>query len=353
MAIVLNLGMRSMLKPILIWCLLVMNFHAKAQGTSDVADLVRQGIQLNNQGNYAGAIEKYNVALKIDSNNAQANYQMGFSLQAAGRGNEAIPYAEKAIKGNGSATLTASAYTLLGSIYDQTHQTQKAIDTYKEGIKLNPGFQQLHFNLGLAYSRNKQYAEAESEAIESIKLDPKHASSQRMYALVTFHQNKRLNALLGLCSFILLEPNTPRSAEAYNNIQSILKGGALSGANGRQTIILSPKDKQEIAVKNLVISTTVSAAQKNKLAGTDLLEFELKHIFSIAGSMTNDDKEKDFFDKFFAAYFLNLALSDNMPAFVNRVSLSANKDENTKWLKEHIKEASDLDKWIAATERKF
>lgn len=352
-AIVLNLGMKSLLKPILIWCLLVMTFYAKAQGSSDAADLVRQGTQLNNQGNYAGAIEKYNAALKIDSNNAQANYQMGFSLQAAGRGNEALPYAEKAIKGNGSATLTASAYTLLGSIYDQTRQIQKAIDTYKEGIKLNPGFQQLHFNLGLAYSRNKQYAEAESEAIESIKLDPKHASSQRMYALVTFHQNKRLNALLSLCSFILLEPNTPRSAEAYNNIQSILKGGALSGANGRQTIILSPKDKQEIAVQNMVISTTVSVARQKKLAGMDLLEFELKHIFSIAGNMANDDKEKDFFDKFFAAYFLNLAQSDNIAAFTRMVSLSANKEENTKWLNEHDKELSDLDKWIAATERTF
>lgn len=337
----------------MIWCLLVMTFYAKAQGSSDAADLVKQGTQLNNQGNYAGAIEKYKEALKIDSNNVQADYQMSFTLFTTGKSNEAIPYAEKAIKGNGSATLTASTYTLLGSIYDQNHQTQKAIDTYKEGIKLNPGFQQLHFNLGLAYFRNKQYAEAENEAIESIKLDPKHASSQRMYALVTFHQNKRLNALLGFCSFILLEPNTPRSAEAYNNIQSILKGGTLGGANDQQTIILSPKDKQETAVKNLIISTTVSVARQKKLAGMDLLEFELKHIFSIAGNMANDDKEKDFFDKFFAAYFLNLAQSDNIAAFTRMVSLSANKEENTKWLNEHDKELNDLDKWIAATERTF
>jgi tetratricopeptide (TPR) repeat protein len=343
--------MKSLLKPTMIWCLLVTAFYAKAQGSSDAADLVKQGTQLNNQGNYAGAIEKYKEALKIDSNNVQANYQMSFTLFNTGKSNEAIPYAEKAIAGGGSATLTASAYTLLGSIYDRNHQTRKAIDTYKEGIKLNPGFQQLHFNLGLAYSRNNQYAEAETEAIESIKLDPKHASSQRMYALVTFHQNKRLNALMGFCSFIILEPNTPRSAEAYNNIQSILKGGALSGANGRQTIILSPKDKQEIAVKNLVISTTVSTAQKNKLAGMDLLEFELKHIFSIAGNMANDDKEKDFFDKFFAAYLSSLAKSDNMPAFVRMVALSANKEENTKWMAEHDAQVKALAQWVADTKR--
>ena len=250
--------MKFFFRPILLLCLLIISLKAAAQDSVSVADFIKQGIQLNSQGKYTEAIEKYNEALKLAPTNAQANYQIGYTMLAAGKGNEAIPYAEKAIKGDGSATLIASAYTLLGSIYDQDHQTQKAIDTYREGIKLNPNFQQLHYNLGLAYSRNNQYAEAETEAMESIKLDPKHASSQRMYALVTFHQNKRLNALLGFCSFLILEPNTPRSAETYTNIQSILKGGALKDLNGRTIIILSPKENQEIAAANMVISVTVA-----------------------------------------------------------------------------------------------
>lgn len=108
----------------MIGCLLVIAFYAKAQGTSDAVELVKQGIQLNSQGKYPEAMEKYNEALKIDSNSVQANYQMGFTLLAAGKGSEAVPYVEKAIKGNGSATLTAASYALLGSIYDEDHQTQ-------------------------------------------------------------------------------------------------------------------------------------------------------------------------------------------------------------------------------------
>jgi len=345
--------MKFFSKWILIICLLIISAHVFAQDGNNAADLVKQGIQLNDQGKYSEAIEKYKEALKIDSGSAQANYQMGFLLLAAGKGNQAIPYAEKAIKGNGSVTLIAASYVLLGSIYDEDHQTQKAIDTYKEGIKINPSFQGLHFNLGITYSRNKQYAEAEAEAIEAIKLDPKHASSQRMYALVTFHQNKRLNALLGLCSFIILEPNTPRSAEAYTNIQSILKGGVLKDASGRQTIILSPKDNQEIAALNMVISVTVSQAQKKKLTGMDLLEFELKNIFTICGEIAKDDKEKSFFDQFFAAYFYKLAKSDNIPAFTRMVSLSANKEENTKWMTEHDVQVKAFDQWIVDTKHDF
>ena len=325
-----------------------------AQDKNSVPDLIKQGVQLNDQQKYTEAIDRYNEALKIDPENTQANYELAFSLFLLGKGNDGITYVEKAIKGAGDNTnLIAAAYDLLGSIYDQGKQPDKAIEAYKKGITANPKYQRLHFNLGIAYFRNKQFAEAEASAIEAIKLDPKHASSQRLYALVTFHQNKRINALLGFCSFILLEPNSQRSAEAYNNIQHILQGGVLKDANGKNTIMLSPKDEKENGAANLAISMIVLSGQSKKLAGMDLLEYELKSIFTIAGEMGEKKTDKDFYDKFFVDYFYKLAKSDNMPAFTRLVSLSANKNTNTKWMSDNDKKVKDLDSWVAATDRSF
>ncbi|HTE01784.1 MAG TPA: tetratricopeptide repeat protein [Mucilaginibacter sp.] len=325
---------------------------AKAQDTN-AGDMVKQGVELQNQGKYAEAIEKYKEALKADPENTQANYQMGFSLFASGKGMDGVPFVEKAIKNGATPSFTASAYDLLGSIYDQANQSDKSIDAYKSGIKVNPNYQRLHFNLGIAYSRYKKYAEAEQEAIEAIKLDPKHASSQRLYALVTFHQNKRLNALLAFCSFIALEPNTPRSTEAYTNIQSILKGGTLKDAVGRNTIIISPKDKQDDAVNNMVISVTASVAQKTKLTGVDLLGYELQHIFSIAGQSSKDKTDKTFFEQFFVVYFYKLAQSDNMQAFAHMVDAAANKEANEKWATENAQQVTALSEWLQKAERGF
>ncbi len=165
-----------------------------------------------------------------------------------------------------------------------------------------------------------------------IKLDLAHAGSQRMYALVTFHQNKRVNALMGFCNFLILEPQGPRSAEAYNNIQHILHGGVLKDASGRNTIILSPKGDQENETLNLSISMTVLSAQKNKLTGMDMLEYEFKHIFSIAGELHKDKTNRSFFDKFYIDYFYKLAQTNNMSAFTRLVSASANNDEYNKWM---------------------
>ena len=326
---------------------------ASAQDNSPVPDLIKQGVQLNDQGNYAGAIEKYNEALKTDPDNAQANYEMGFSLFASGKGDEAVSYVEKTIKVSNNLSLTASSYDLLGSIYDQAKKSDKAIEAYKKGIAINPKYQRLYYNLGIAQFRNKQFAEAEASAIEAIKLDPKHASSQRMYALVTFHQNKRVNALMAFCNFLMLEPQGPRSAEAYNNIQHILQGGVLKDVNGNSTILLSPKGNQENETLNLSISMTVLSAQKNKLTGMQMLEYEFKHIFMIAGELGEKKTDKSFFDKFYVDYFYKLAQTNNMTAFTRLVSASANNDDYNKWMSDNDQLVKELNNWIATTPREF
>lgn len=263
------------------------------------------------------------------SDDAGANYKTALSLVNSNKGKEAISYLEKVIKTSPSA-YTAAAYSLLGSIYDNDHQPEKAITAYKDGIKAYPQDQSLYYNLGLAYFRDKQYGEAEAAAIEAIKLDPKNANSQRVYALVTFHQNKRMNALLGFCSFLLLESNTPRTAEAFTNMQSILKGGMLK-EDGKGT--LSAADIKERTTLNAAIATVTTSAQAKKLTGTALLEYELKGIFTNAGQLAEKKADKSFFDKFYAAYFYKLAQSDNMPAFAKLVENKEMDAGLTDWVK--------------------
>ncbi|HTD41779.1 MAG TPA: tetratricopeptide repeat protein [Mucilaginibacter sp.] len=345
--------MKRLYKNLILFSLTVITLNVAAQDKGSVSDLIKEGVHLNGQGKYAEAIDKYNEALKLDPDNAQANYEMAFTLLVSGKGNDGIPYVEKTIKANPNPPLTAASYDLLGSIYDQGHETAKAIEAYKNGIQVNPKYQRLYYNLGLTYFRNKQFAEAEANAIEAIKLDPKHGGSQRMYALVCFHQNKRVNALMGFCSFLLLDPQSPQAAEAFGNIQHILQGGVLKDGTGRNTIILSPKGSQENEALNLSISMAALSGQKKKLTGMDLLEYELKGIFTIAGEPSGEKTEKDFYDKFFAGYFYKLAKSDNMPAFTRLVSLSGNKEVNTKWISENDKLVKDLDKWVATTDRSF
>lgn len=249
------------------------------------------------------------------SDDAATNYKTALKLVNSNKGTEGIPYLEKVIKTQ--SNYTDAAYSLLGSIYDKSNQPQKAIATYKDGLKAFPQDQNLNFNLGIAYFRDKQYAQAELAAIEAIKIDPKHANSQRLYGLVTFHQNKRANALLAFCNFLLLDPAGDKSDEAITNMQSILKGGVLKAAGAPTR--LPPAEAKENAKFNAIISASVKSGKAKKLTGSTLLEYQLKTIFTQIGQISAAKPNKNFFDTFYADYFYKLAQSGNAPLFVKLI----------------------------------
>ncbi|MDB4920355.1 tetratricopeptide repeat protein [Mucilaginibacter sp.] len=286
---------------------------ASAQNNEDARALVKEGVKLNDEKNYAGAIEKYNQALKLDTGNLYADYQLAYSLFLWDKGKDGILYLEKVIKGD--TKLNAAAYDLLG----------------------------------LIYFKNKQYAEAEKNAIEAIKLDPKHAGTQRMYALVCFHQNNRAAALLGFCSFILLEPNTARSAEAYGNIQHILQGGALKPEPGE--ITSRAIDANTNALNQAITQAVADFIKKSYASSGDLLSAELKAIFINLGQLSEKQTGNDFFRTYMAAYFYGLAQSPNVPAFARLVSGST--PESAKWIKDNQQQMTELDNWVKGAERGF
>lgn len=320
-------------KGLFIIALVLSTGLAHAQNT-DVNSIIKEGIKLNSEKNYSAAIEKYKEALAAEPDNAQANYQLAFSLAASGKGTEAVPYLNKVIKTGGD--LTGPAYELMGSIYDTARQPQQAIDAYKEGIKLKPGYQPLYFNLGIAYFRAQKYADAELAAIEAIKLDPKHANSQRLYGLVTFHQNKRVPALMGLCSFLLLDPEGPRADEAYTNLQSLLKGGDLKAA----------KADPETLLLNKTLSTAVSVSGGQ-------LETQLKNIFTAVGKLGEKPGRQSFFWDYYAAFFYKLSQSQSFSTAVKLIGLSADKTAGAKWLQNNADQRKALEDWMASVERKF
>ncbi len=281
----------------------------------------------------SGIMRNALLAQDIAPADNNANYQKALSLYQSDKPADGIPYLENILKN--TSTIKPAAYDLLGNIYDKLKQPGKAIDAYNEGIKIDPTYQNLRFNLGLAYFRIKKYADAELSAIEAIKLDPKHANSQRLYGLVTFHQNKRVNALLAFCNFLLLDPNNARAGEAYTNIQSILKGGELRPGEG-----IPAADKNTMALNN-GLRAIIAAGKVKKLPPAALLEYQLKSIFIMAGQQSAKKQAKDFFDNYYADFFYKLAQSNNMPAFAKLINQRPDKPDTA------------LYDWVNATDRNF
>jgi tetratricopeptide (TPR) repeat protein len=340
--------MKTYHKILPIFLLSIFSCTAFAQNKEGAKDLVKQGITLNDQEKYEEAIAKYKEAIKADPNYATAYYELGYTLFSTGKEKDAIPYLENALKLDPKL---AGAYDVLGSIYDDDRQFEKASDYYRQGIKASPDYQMLYYNLSISCFRQGKYDEAEVNAVQSIKLNPKHASSQRAYAMIAFKQNRRGVSLLAWSSFILLEPQTKRSAEAYNYIKYILNYGINRGADRNININISAGDSDP---GNLALPIAVLAATTDKkgLTGIDSLRLQLKSVYEV-GETFNINKHDDFYAHFYADYFKKLAETDNMEAFSRLVSLTANKEENVQWFKDNSTKLSALDGWISTAKREF
>lgn len=317
--------------------LLLLSGYAFAQANPTyIADsLLNEGSRLGKAGKYAEAINNYQQALKLKPNNEKALCQFGFLLHAAGKDAEAIPYLQKLTGGTGSYAV--NGLNLLGSIYDNSKQTDKAIETYTSALKIDPKNRELYYNIALAYYKELKFAAAEENLASALKIDPSNALTHRMYALTAFHQGKNAVCILAFCNFLLLDPQSPQALEAYTNIERIFAGSA-----GIKVT------KPGVYTYDRYIAQAEAASKK---ATSDRTELKFKTLFTLISEAAQKQGSKDFFSSFYADYFYKLAQSPNMAAFSHTISLSATKEANSKWLNEHQQEVDNLKKWMAENVR--
>lgn len=309
-----------------------------AQNNPSVNELIKQGQVFSDRQNYTEAIVKYKEALAAEPENGRANYEIAFALYAINKGTEGVPYLEKIIKQGQKTTFTAGVYSLLGSIYSAGNQLQKAIEAYRSGISIdNSTSQRLYYNLGIAQYKAKQYADAEQSFISAVKIDTAYAAAQRMYALVTFHQNKRAEALLGFCRFLFIDPEGPQSTEAFGNLQSILNGGALKPEPGYKP---SADVKLAADEQNRLFANALNGFTSRRYASsTDLFTAQLKSVF--VALMAGKSKF------YFADYFYNLSQTEHLPTFARLISQNS-RPANAKWVKDNPEKVAALEGWVKA-----
>jgi len=91
---------------------------------------------------------------------SEAHYKMGVSKMLAG--NNAAALYEFTISTQ-KDSYNAESYFMIGVIYYEQEQYEKAVDNFKEAISINSDYPDAHNNLGLAYVKLKQYDKALKE----------------------------------------------------------------------------------------------------------------------------------------------------------------------------------------------
>lgn len=192
---------------------------SNAQPSSD--KLIRKGVSLHDKGRYQDAISYYQQALKANPSSMSATYEMSLSYLQLKDYDNALKYSTKVINAN-FKPLLVDAYCVKSSALADMNKLSQAIKLLNEALDRCGDEYLLHYNLGLSHFKAKDLNLAIYHLQKAIEIDTTHPSAFLLYAYALSDSDRWVQSFLAFHFFLLLEPNTDRSKDAFGEMYDII-----------------------------------------------------------------------------------------------------------------------------------
>jgi len=313
-------------------------------------ELIREGVQLHDQGDFQGSIRKYQEVLAENPDDINALYELGFSLFANKDYKKSL---ETAYKGAQYRSDSLSRfYVLIGNNLDNLNAPEKAIKAYKSGIKLFPDDAQLHFNLAITYIGLSKFDDAKKSLKAAAASDPSHPSSHLGLGQLYQKDNYKIPALLAFNRFLVLEPLSSRSRPALQRMTDIMQSGASKGNDGKQiTIFMDPSaktDEGDFNALNLALSLLSASKHLEENKGKSEMQLTVEGfdtLFSMLKEVDSDKKQSGFAWNYYRPYFIDMKRRNYIEPFCYYIYQSTGSAEVSKWLTENQGKLNEFLSW--------
>jgi tetratricopeptide (TPR) repeat protein len=174
------------------------------------------GNTLKAQGKLDEAISQYNKALRINPNYAYAHNNLGTALQEQGRLTEAISHYAEALRNNKNF---ADAYNNMGTVLQEQGSFQEAARHYIEAIRLRPDYEKPYINLGETFAAQGKYGEAMEYYTKALRINPYLIKLHYNMGTILLSQGKAEEAIIHFREAVRIKPDY---LKAHNNLGSAL-----------------------------------------------------------------------------------------------------------------------------------
>lgn len=319
----------------IILSLLFSSLVAYAQPSSD--KLIRQGVVLHDKGRYKDAISCYEEALKVNPTSMSAVYEMSLSYLHLKDYGKAIDKSTKVITAN-FRPLLMDAYIVKATALAKQDKINESIRLLNEALEKCGDEYLLHFNLGLSYFNDKNNQMALQHLQKAIEIDATHSSAFLLYAYVLNDLEQWVQSFYSFHFFLLLEPNTERSRDAFGEMYDLISAKLEDGSSklGLENGIDRKKLYDEIQAKKTGATDNVS--QYNFFLEASKLMF-----FNV--SQQQDDSKSGLLWYFFVPTYEEILGSGHFDAYCRYVSV-AYFPESLNWWENNKTQVDDFIEWF-------
>ena len=314
-------------------------------------DLVKEGVQLYDEGQYDQALAKYQQTLAAEPTNDAAQAELALTYQALGRNEEAKTACEQLLKRNPSTSVGPTLYVTYGNSLDALGQFKQAEQVYQQGMKRYPDDYALYYNLGVAQAGQQQYPAAIASLQQAAARNPRHASSHMSIAMLQLGSGARVPGVLALGRFLVLEPTGPRASQRLPQLDQAMMQG-VSQADGKTiNVTVSPKalskgkKADDFGAEEMMLSMSgvLSFDEKNK-DKTKLEKFsdQFGSLCQVMGELSAK-ASGGFMRTYYVPYFVEMQKKGFVPAFTYVVHSS--QPDAQQWLAAHPTEVQVFQEW--------
>lgn len=318
-------------------------------GQAAVDSLVNLGIRNHDQGNYEDAILLYKQALALSPKSSLVNYEMALTYMHMRDYENTIRHADVVIDQNGDLVLPA--YLAKGSALDYLGKTKQSIKLFQNAIANFGDHYLLNYNLALDYYKVKEYNKGMDLLVKGIGTNQKHPGSHFLLGATMADLDKRVQSLLSLYYFLLLEPNTERSKTAYSLLVEQFGGNVRHEKDGQgdtKTFINLNAPDSEFGPADMMISLLQASKtldeNKNKTEA-ELFAVNTTSFFKTLGELKSG-KYKGLWWDFYIPFFNKLAHSKHMDTYCNLIRQSADTN-SAQSVRDNESKIQDLRAWLA------
>jgi tetratricopeptide (TPR) repeat protein len=313
---------------------------------ADSAKRIQEAVALYDAGKYNEAIAICKTVLAEDPSNASAAYELALTYTATGDFAACRTLIEPRLGTQGP--LQAAMHVALGNCLDGAGEGDRAIATYRRGLKLAPNDHQLLYNLAVSLAARNKNDEARELLKRELRIRNDHGSGQLILAQIFAGQNFRAAAVASYLRFLSIEPQGERAKAAAQALLQLLGLGVERKDVKNITVTIDPDSpKGEGDYSPLEMGMAMASAARFTDDGEKQTEFERtrSEVASVTSMLVEMAEGDNFTAMVNVPFFRVLYDKKLIDAFAAVAILSLNLPGRAEWLKGH---EGDVQAYLAA-----
>ncbi len=290
--------------------------------------ILKEGIELYDQGKYQKALDLYAKVPNGDTNYYSAQYELSLCYYALEKYEQVVNLSRKLIA---DGSYEVNQFNILGNALDELKRTDEAIAAYNEGLKKYPFNSNLLLNKAIVYESSGDFKKAFEVYKELFNVSPLYPSAHLHMAQMAEKEGRLTQAIMAYTFFFILEPTTARSKRVLADFNNLCNKSSNSIATTSTGVFTN--EFEEI---DFLVSNQVALNSKYKIPGK--MKFPLNRqlylvLEKTAGMVQND---AGFFSKYYLPFFSDFLKTQSFENLSLLVLASSDNEDIAKVVNKNV-----------------